>query len=270
MEPWETDALAAIARAFAARRRPDHFTDFRHCCECAEHDETLRARTPDTIAATDLPPAWDAICFATLDAYLYYLPGLARLALGRGDAYTLDQFLFHMRAERVLAFSGSERRAVRRLLEAIADHRLDAVHPSDVDLLGRRIAELHELEALARVPAPVRALFFAVKLGLDDPYASPGVPIAEPPPALEGWPGVPREVLDALAREHEIERWLVSGADYALEVTSRTDPSVRHRATRDGIHARDGDGWTRLAGYLHLDGTPVGGAPLDPPPASSG
>jgi hypothetical protein len=188
--------LRQIAAAFAGTPRPERFTDFRHCCECAEHDETLRAHDPETLGLAQLSPAWDPICFATLPAYLYYLPGLARLALGTGADYFLDQFLFHLRGDRVRAFTGAQRRAVLALLRHWAEERLDEVYPSDLDALDRRIAELSALDA--------------------------------------------------------------------LDVASRVDPAARWRATRHEILAADGDRWRSLGGYLHLDGEPLGDAPLAP------
>ena len=53
-----------MQRAFAAVLRPEHFTDYRHCCECYEHDATPRGATPDTIGLAALgSPARDPICF---------------------------------------------------------------------------------------------------------------------------------------------------------------------------------------------------------------
>jgi len=78
--------------------RPAHFTDYTHCCECQEHDETLRAVDIDTIGMDALGnPGWDPICFATNEAKLYYLPALVRLSLDtmHGECY-FSQLLFHL------------------------------------------------------------------------------------------------------------------------------------------------------------------------------
>jgi len=40
-------------QAFQDCPRPEHFTNF-HCEECAEHDDTLLSRTPDTITRQDV------------------------------------------------------------------------------------------------------------------------------------------------------------------------------------------------------------------------
>jgi hypothetical protein len=129
------DALQEVQRAFAHVPRPDHFTNYTHCCECAEHDATLRAATPDTIGLAELGNAgWDPICFISVEGFHYYLPALARLALGRGREYYLDQFLVHLRwpPERIERMTPDQRAAVRRLLEYVFDTRFDEID-SDTD-----------------------------------------------------------------------------------------------------------------------------------------
>ena len=111
------DLLAALARAFARHPRPLVFANAGHCSECAEHNETLSAHTPESLSAVDLVnPGWDPICFATPFAYLYFFPGLARLALeGRGEEFYADQFLFHL-SNRTELFNEDERQLVRHFL----------------------------------------------------------------------------------------------------------------------------------------------------------
>jgi len=110
--------LAQVQSAFSDVPRPEHFTDFTHCSECAEHDETLRAYTPDTIGLPELGnPGWDPICFITDAGYLYYFPAMARLALGVGDEYYLSQFLFHLSPDRFSMMSPEQRQAVALFLE---------------------------------------------------------------------------------------------------------------------------------------------------------
>lgn len=78
--------------------KPEHFTNYLHCDECAEHDETLRLSDVDHIGMDELgSPAWDPICFATVEGKRYYTPAFIRLSLDtvEGDFY-LDQFLFHL------------------------------------------------------------------------------------------------------------------------------------------------------------------------------
>jgi hypothetical protein len=131
----EKALLAAVQRAFANVPRPEHFTNYRHCCECAEHDATLRGATPDTIGLAELGNAgWDPICYVSVEGFQYYLPALARLALGRGRDYYLDQFLFHLRwpPERIAGLTAEQRAAVRRLLEYVFATRFEELD-SDTD-----------------------------------------------------------------------------------------------------------------------------------------
>jgi hypothetical protein len=80
--------------------KPEHFTNYRHCCECAEHDETLLAYDVNTIGIEQLGnPGWDPLCFASPEGFLYYLPALIRITLETMDKPQeryLDQFLFHL------------------------------------------------------------------------------------------------------------------------------------------------------------------------------
>jgi hypothetical protein len=78
----DAEALEAITQAFRSCVRPEHFTNFEHCEECEEHDETLRSKDIDTLAIEDIGNAgWDPMCFVSPQGFVYYLPALARLAL---------------------------------------------------------------------------------------------------------------------------------------------------------------------------------------------
>jgi hypothetical protein len=99
------------AKRFFTVPKPEHFTNRRHCCECAEHDETLLAYDVDSIGVQQLGnPGWDPLCFATAEGLLYYLPALIRLTLNTMDKPQeryLDQLLFH------LMYDGQANRIVR-------------------------------------------------------------------------------------------------------------------------------------------------------------
>jgi hypothetical protein len=131
MPPRTPDVLLDVERAFADVPRPEHFlTDYRHCCECAEHETTLGAATPATIGLAELGnPGWDPICFISIEGFHYYLPALARLAVGRGADHYLDQFIFHLQCspERISRLNTDQRAALRGLLEYIFDTRSDAI-----------------------------------------------------------------------------------------------------------------------------------------------
>ena len=71
-----------IDQEFGMAPRPEHFTKFDHCDECAKHDRTLRSRTVKTITRADLGTlGWDPINFTTDEGWAYYFPALARFAV---------------------------------------------------------------------------------------------------------------------------------------------------------------------------------------------
>lgn len=128
----DDEILAALNAAFASCDRPEHFTDFRHCCECAEHDEVLRARNRDTLSVDDVGnPGWDPLCFASAEGLLYYMPALGRLALDTAvekSNWYVPQLIFHLTyaaaGNRILAASSTaQRRAVVDLLRHIGQTR---------------------------------------------------------------------------------------------------------------------------------------------------
>ncbi|ETW99456.1 MAG: hypothetical protein ETSY2_40840 [Candidatus Entotheonella gemina] len=80
--------------------KPAHFTNYRHCCECAEHDATLMAYDVDSIGIQQLGhPSWDPLCFTSAAGLLYYMPALIRLTLETMDKPQekyIEQLLFHL------------------------------------------------------------------------------------------------------------------------------------------------------------------------------
>lgn len=121
-----------VKAAFALRRRPVHFTNFKHCDECAEHDELLRSRDLDSLRFEDVGnPGWDPICFVSEEGFAYFMPALARLALaGRADSndWYVSQLLFHLcydgqNNRRFLARTSEQRRAVVEMLKHIVETR---------------------------------------------------------------------------------------------------------------------------------------------------
>jgi hypothetical protein len=66
--------------------KPAHFTNYPHCCECAEHNAVLTASDVNSIGLQQLGnPGWDPLCFAAVEGLLYYLPALIRLTLETMD-----------------------------------------------------------------------------------------------------------------------------------------------------------------------------------------
>jgi hypothetical protein len=63
MEGWMnwTQTATELFRA----PRPEHFTDFLHCCECEEHDQALLSSDIASIGLDVLGnPGWDPMCLA--------------------------------------------------------------------------------------------------------------------------------------------------------------------------------------------------------------
>lgn len=123
----DNEVLTLIESAFGGAPRPEHFTDYTHCCECAEHDELLRSRDVTSLCFDDVGnPGWDPMCFISAEGFRHYFPALARLALdGHDSNWYIDQLLFHLgysgTANRhLLFFSPPERNAVLMLLQHIS------------------------------------------------------------------------------------------------------------------------------------------------------
>ncbi len=82
--------------AFSDASRPEHFTNFRHCEECQEHDDLLRSRDLETLTIEDVGNVgWNPISFITPEGFSYYFPALARLSLAE-PIYGLDCCLPHL------------------------------------------------------------------------------------------------------------------------------------------------------------------------------
>lgn len=134
LTPEDTAALGKVRRAFEGCRRPEHFTKFEHCDECAEHDQTLLARDPDSLRIEDVGnPGWEPICHTAPEGFAYYLPGLARLVFDEppyGYHWYGCQFLWHLIYEgpanaRYQHCSPEQRKAVAELLQHLIENRAE-------------------------------------------------------------------------------------------------------------------------------------------------
>jgi hypothetical protein len=128
----DREVLNLIERVFGGALRPEHFADYTHCCECAEHDELLRSRDVTSLSFDDVGnPGWDPMCFISAEGFRYYFPALARLALNEhGSNWYVDQLLFHLgysgtENRHLLFFSQSERDAVLALLQHLSLSRAE-------------------------------------------------------------------------------------------------------------------------------------------------
>ncbi len=111
--------------------KPTHFVNYRHCCECAEHDETLSAFDVDSIGLPQLGnPGWDPLCFSSAEGLMYYMPALIRLTLDTIDnprEMYLAQMLFHLIQDGisnrlVSACSKEQRNFIAAFLEYLIDN----------------------------------------------------------------------------------------------------------------------------------------------------
>jgi Family of unknown function (DUF6714) len=135
--------IQSVQQAFVKRRRPSHFTNYKHCEECAEHDEVLRSRDIHSLRIDDVGnPGWDPICFTSPEGFAYYIPAFVRLALAEPvEPYGWygSQLLFHLcsdgrRNERILACTFEQRRAVVAFLCHLVEtrsHLADRYYCSD-------------------------------------------------------------------------------------------------------------------------------------------
>jgi len=128
----DASIIQTVQRAFAKRRRPEHFTDYAHCEECADHDAVLRSRDIYSLRIEDVGnPGWDPICYITPEGFAYYLPALVRLALAhpadQPDWYGA-QLLRHLGSdgcsrERIRVCTPEQRRAVVAFLHHLVETR---------------------------------------------------------------------------------------------------------------------------------------------------
>jgi hypothetical protein len=158
----ETKILALVDRAFGASPRPEHFTNFNHCDECAEHDELLRSRDRDTLTVDDVGNAgWDPLSFTSSAGFAYYMPKLVRLALEAreplGGLWYAGQLMTHFwhggRYNKHLhEFDTHQRQAVIAFAEFLINDRPQESGPYAEDLLqvhdywtaGPQEPELHD------------------------------------------------------------------------------------------------------------------------------
>ena len=119
--------LQEAEKLFGNLPRPEHFTNYTHCCEI-------------------LQPGWDPLCFITPEGFQYFFPALARLALdGSGDSYFVDRLIFHLELDgkqnaRFLQFTPEQRQYVVRLLHYLVETRAAEIERNlDSDALFRAI-----------------------------------------------------------------------------------------------------------------------------------
>ena len=135
----QSEAIAAVDLAFGSLPKPEHFTNFKHCEECAEHDELLRSRTRDTLAIQDVGnPGSDPMCFSSPEGLAFYLPSLARFVFAE-TPYGYDwygyQLLFNLYSGGLenglyTYCNSAQREAVAALIEAMIESNLADIESS--------------------------------------------------------------------------------------------------------------------------------------------
>ena len=147
----DAHVLEVIDTAFLGVVKPEHFTNYEHCEECAERDETLRLHDRATLKVQDIGnPGWDPLCFASPQGKAYYFPALARFALAPPTCeygWYGGQLLFHLTSggqyNEFLAYCSPEQRhAVALLLEHVVTTRASA---SEVLNSQDELLQAHEL-----------------------------------------------------------------------------------------------------------------------------
>jgi len=129
----DAEVLQDVTRVFGGLPRPAKFTDHPGCSECEEHDETLQAHTIDSLTVNEIGGAgWNPITMCTPDAFRYWMPALARLALDpEDDTWGWSGELLiqsHLRRDgprndRWFACTPEERECIARFLEHVIDTR---------------------------------------------------------------------------------------------------------------------------------------------------
>ena len=114
--------------------RPEHFTNWTHCDECSEHDETLRLATIDSIGMQELGnPGWDPICFSSIEGKIFYMPVLIRLCIETiNKGLYFESFLFHVTGngegnDLVNSCSSEQRQFIRSFLEYMITEYPDVI-----------------------------------------------------------------------------------------------------------------------------------------------
>ena len=117
--------------------KPEHFTNYRHCCECAEHDQTLLTFDIDSIGLEQLGnPGWDPLCFSSPEGLIYYMPALVRITVNTVDSLQesyLDQLLFHLIKDGpgnrlVCACNEEQREFIAQFLEHLITNHVESIN----------------------------------------------------------------------------------------------------------------------------------------------
>jgi hypothetical protein len=116
--------------AFNCYARPEHFTDYKHCDECLEHDQTMNSADLKTLNGSHVGTAgWSPFSFLTTEGFGYYMPRLLELSVRReknkhGES-VLSILLFHLAPskdyDRFSGYSDVQRKVVLEALKLMLE-----------------------------------------------------------------------------------------------------------------------------------------------------
>jgi hypothetical protein len=114
--------------------KPAHFTNFNHCEECAEHNQTLINSDIERIGLSELGNGgWDPLCFCSTDGMKYYLPALIRLCFESMETdFYFAQLLFHLESNGknnafFAACNPQQRRFIASFVEYMINHHAEKI-----------------------------------------------------------------------------------------------------------------------------------------------
>ncbi len=144
VNPW-----VSKARQLFQCDKPAHFTNYRHCEECAEHDQTLLTHSLDQLGMAQLGnPGWDPLCFCSSEGKRYLMPALVRLSLETvDDEFYFEQLLFHLEGagpghDFYLACTPVQRQFVADFTAYMIEHFTDQL---DVGFCADQVLRVYEL-----------------------------------------------------------------------------------------------------------------------------
>lgn len=135
--------------------KPAYFGNPKHCCECAEHEETLSSADVSSIGLEQLGnPGWDPLCFSSPEGLMYYMPALIRLTVDTIDnprEFYLDQMLFHLIKDGpgnslVSACDERQRKFIADFLAFLIENHSASI---DAGMVAEEIVRAHEIWSAA-------------------------------------------------------------------------------------------------------------------------
>jgi hypothetical protein len=146
----DQEIINAVHESFGTESRPPHFTNYTHCCECAEHDELLSSRDLDSLLLEEVNNAgWDPICFTTSEGFRYYIPALVRLAYESATSsdWYFPQLLFHLIGDgpqnrRVVCCSRAQRDVIATFLWHVVESKSELIAEYGIEEELQRAIEI--------------------------------------------------------------------------------------------------------------------------------